>query len=86
MCDVEHKETSKHASFSNKFPPLSFPSRLKKKDDEQQFCKFWNILKQFYINISFIDVLEQMLSYVKFLKDILAKKQRLNEYETIALM
>ena len=32
-----------------------------------------------------MDALEQMPTYVKFMKDILSKKQRLEEYETITL-
>ncbi|XP_050944027.1 uncharacterized protein LOC127150368 [Cucumis melo] len=43
------------------------------------------MLKQLHINISFLDVLEQMSSYVKFLKDILTKKKRMNDFETVAL-
>jgi hypothetical protein len=37
------------------------------------------------INIHFADALEQMPSYVKFLKDILSNKRKLEEYETVAL-
>ena len=32
-----------------------------------------------------MEALEQMLNYVKFLKDILARKRRLREFKTIAL-
>ena len=41
--------------------------------------------KQLHINISFVEALEQMPNYVKFLKDILARKRRLGEFETVAL-
>ena len=51
----------------------------------QQFAKFLDIFKKLHINISFADSLEQMPSYVKFMKKILAKKKRLGEYETIVL-
>ena len=37
------------------------------------------------INIHFADALEQMPSYVKFLKDILSNKRKLEEYEIVAL-
>ena len=43
------------------------------------------MLKQLYINIHFVEALEQMPNYVKFLKDILARKMRLGEFETVAL-
>ncbi|PIN11091.1 hypothetical protein CDL12_16311 [Handroanthus impetiginosus] len=38
-----------------------------------------------HINIPFAETLEQMPSYVKFMKDILSKKRRLGDYETVAL-
>ncbi|PIN19344.1 DNA-directed DNA polymerase [Handroanthus impetiginosus] len=38
-----------------------------------------------HINIPFAKALEQMPSYVKFMKDILSKKRRLGDYETVAL-
>ena len=43
------------------------------------------IVKKLHINIPFVDALEQMLSYVKFMKDILAKKMKLSDYETVSL-
>ena len=61
---------------------LHFPGRLKKKGDKQQFKKFLDVLNQLQINILFVNALEQMPLYVKFLKDILANKRRMNEYET----
>ena len=38
-----------------------------------------------HINIPFFDIWEQMPSDVKFMKDILANKRRLSDYETVAL-
>ena len=43
------------------------------------------IFKKLHINIPFFEALEQMLGYVKFMKDILAKKRKLGDYETISL-
>ena len=43
------------------------------------------IFKKLQMNIPFIEALEQMSGYVKFMKDILAKKIRLGDYETISL-
>ena len=43
------------------------------------------MLRQLHINIPLVEALEQMPSYVKFMKDILSKKRRLEEYETVAL-
>ena len=43
------------------------------------------VLKQLHINIPFVEALEQMPNYMKFLKDILARKRRLREVETVVL-
>ena len=44
------------------------------------------MLKQLHINIPFVEALKQMPNYVKFLKDILARKRMLREFETVALI
>ena len=41
------------------------------------------MLKQLHINIPPIEALGQMPSYVKFMKDILSKKCKLGEFETV---
>ncbi|XP_024958923.1 uncharacterized protein LOC112499884 [Cynara cardunculus var. scolymus] len=64
---------------------LPFLERMKSKNVDEQFKKFLDIFKQLHINIPLVEALEQMPSYVKFLKDILHKKRRLNEFETVAL-
>ncbi|KAJ9566697.1 hypothetical protein OSB04_002663 [Centaurea solstitialis] len=64
---------------------LPFPSRLKNKNMDKQFKKFLDIFKQLHISIPLVEALEQMPNYVKFLKDILSKKRKLNEFETVAL-
>ncbi|KAA0054400.1 hypothetical protein E5676_scaffold2750G00210 [Cucumis melo var. makuwa] len=79
------KEVSNQAMGSNPLPPSSYPSRLKKKSDDQQFAKFLDVLKQLHTYIPFVDALEKIPSNVKFLKDILAKKRRMNDCETVAL-
>ena len=52
---------------------------------DKQFSKFMEVFKKLHINISFADALEQMPSYVKFMKDILANKRKLSDYENVAL-
>ena len=61
-------------------PP--FLQRFQKQKQDKQFSKFLKVLKQLYINIHFVEALEQMSNYVKFLKDILARKRRVGEFET----
>ena len=43
------------------------------------------VFKNLHINIPFADALEQMPSYVKFMKDILSHKRRLADFETVNL-
>ena len=43
------------------------------------------VFKKLHINIPFADALEEMPRYVKFMKDILSKKRRLLEFETMNL-
>ena len=66
-------------------PRIPFPQRLKKNKLDKQFSKFLEVFKKLHINIPFADALEQMPSYVKFMKDILSNKRKLEEYETVAL-
>ena len=44
-----------------------------------------DLFKILHINIPFADALEQMPSYVKFMKDILSHKRRLADFETVNL-
>ncbi|KAJ9535162.1 hypothetical protein OSB04_un001759 [Centaurea solstitialis] len=64
---------------------VPYPQRLRNQREEQQFKKFLDVFKELHINIPLIDAIEQMPNYAKFLKDILSKKKKLNEYETVAL-
>ncbi|KAL5558150.1 hypothetical protein UlMin_034361 [Ulmus minor] len=49
------------------------------------FPQFLDVLKQLHINIPLVEALEQMPNYVKFMKDMLTKKRRFGEFETVAL-
>ena len=79
------KETEKHARADEPTIPILYPQRLKKGKLEKQFAKFLYIFKKLHINIPFMDALENMPSYIKFMKKILASKKKLEEYGTITL-
>ncbi|XP_038994739.1 uncharacterized protein LOC120118867 [Hibiscus syriacus] len=66
-------------------PPSSFPQRLKKYNDDFQFKKFIDILDQLYINFLLLEAIDQMLTYAKFLKEIVTKKMKVEKYETIVI-
>ncbi|KAK8565000.1 hypothetical protein V6N12_058576 [Hibiscus sabdariffa] len=65
-------------------PPPPFPQRLKKQKQDYQFKKFFDILKQVHINLPLVEALQQMPNYAKFLKDMVSRKKRINEFETAA--
>ncbi|XP_056162170.1 uncharacterized protein LOC115663395 [Syzygium oleosum] len=66
-------------------PPVPYPERLQQHKIDKQFSKFLDVFKKLHINIPFADALAQMPSYAKFLKEILANKQKLEDYETVKL-
>ncbi|KAI3677555.1 hypothetical protein L6452_36821 [Arctium lappa] len=66
-------------------PYVPFPQRLRNQKEELQFKKLLDVFKELHINIPLVEAIEQMPSYAKFLKDILSKKKKLTEYETVAL-
>ena len=66
-------------------PLLPFPQRFQKKKLDNQFSKFFEIFMKIHINIPFADALEQMPNYAKFMKEVIAKKRKLKDYETTKL-
>ncbi|XP_075504544.1 uncharacterized protein LOC142541982 [Primulina tabacum] len=64
---------------------LPYPRRFKKKGLDDQFAKFLEIFKKIHINIPFADALEQMPNYAKFIKDVMSKKRKLQEFEAVKL-
>ena len=64
---------------------IPYPQRLRKNNLDKQFSKFLEVFKKLHINIPFAEALEQMPSYVKFMKEILSKKRKLEDYEMVAL-
>ncbi|KAK9036815.1 hypothetical protein V6N11_021742 [Hibiscus sabdariffa] len=65
-------------------PPPPFPQRLKKQKQDYKFKKFLDILKQVHINLPLVEALQQMPNYAKFLKDMVTRKKRIEEFETAA--
>src|SRR3954465_1003219 len=64
-------------------PP--FPSRLKDQTKDKQYSKFLKMFRSLHINIPFADMLEHMPKYAKFLKELVSKKKKLGEHETVML-
>ncbi|XP_015168628.1 uncharacterized protein [Solanum tuberosum] len=66
-------------------PPPPFPQKFKKQKENECFGKFLSLLKQVHIKLPLVDVLQGIPRYAKYVKEIMANKRRLTEYETIAL-
>ncbi|XP_021675659.2 uncharacterized protein LOC110661353 [Hevea brasiliensis] len=83
--ECESESTSTKAKASKE---ANVEKEDKKKIEEKYvppFGKFLKVLKKLYINIPFTDVISQMPSDAKFLREILSNKRRLEDYETVAL-
>ena len=81
----EEIEAKDQLAMTEPTAPISYPQRLKKNKLEKQLAKFMEVFKKLHINILFADALERVPSYVKFMKDILLKKRRLSDFETVNL-
>ena len=57
-------------------PPRSFILKAPKKN--AQFAEILEVFKQVQINIPFLDAIQQVPSYVKFLKDLVTIKRKTN--------
>lgn len=65
---------------------LPFPQKFDKKKVDEQFSNFLDIFKNLYVNIPFMEALKQVPLCMKFMKIILSKKRKFEDYETIFLM
>ncbi|GKV13738.1 hypothetical protein SLEP1_g24722 [Rubroshorea leprosula] len=66
-------------------PKIPFPQRFLQANLDKQFSKFLEVFKKLHINIPLINAISQMPSYAKFLKEILANKRKLEEFEMVKL-
>ena len=81
----EETEAKDHPVTIEPIAPISYPQCLKKNKLDKQFIKFMEVFKKLHVNIPFANALEQMPSYVKFMKDILSKNRRLSDFEIVNL-
>ena len=72
----EHKQKERVPAYT---PTVPFPQRLQKAKREEQFSRFLDIFKKIEINIPFAEVINQMPTYAKILKEILSKKRKIAE-------
>ena len=82
---LQEKQSEENTTEAKVGIPVPYPQRLKKHKLDNQFTKFMDVFKKLHINIPFADALEQMPSYVKFMKDILSQKRKLADFEIVNL-
>ncbi|KAI3816628.1 hypothetical protein L1987_16331 [Smallanthus sonchifolius] len=64
---------------------IPYPARLKQQKYAKEYEHFLDMFKQLKINLPFIEALQCMPKYAKFLKDLLKRKDRLGELSNIPL-
>lgn len=62
-----------------------FLVRVPKEKFEEQFAKFMDIFRKVHVYIPLLETISQVPIYAKFMKDILSKNRKLDEFETITL-
>ncbi|XP_061364964.1 uncharacterized protein LOC133308358, partial [Gastrolobium bilobum] len=67
------------------YAKIPYPQRFREEIKKQQYSKFLDIFKKLQINIPFTEALENMPNYAKFMKDLLSRKRKLQECETVTL-
>ncbi|XP_058775338.1 uncharacterized protein LOC131649601 [Vicia villosa] len=79
------RKSAKEKMANNVIPNqnLPYPHALSTKENARCYARFMDIFKQLHINIPFAEALEQMPKYAKFMKNILIKKKRYTNEETI---
>ncbi|KAI3732622.1 hypothetical protein L1987_63829 [Smallanthus sonchifolius] len=64
---------------------VPYPARLKQQKYAKEYGHFLDMFKQLKISLPFIEALQCMPKYAKFLKDLLKRKDRLRELSNIPL-
>ncbi|CAN6686569.1 unnamed protein product [Malus baccata var. baccata] len=66
-------------------PHFPFPQRQQQRSKDQQCIEFMKTLAKVQINLPLLDVIKQIPSYAKFLKELCSKKEKFLEYEKVIL-
>ncbi|XP_070015300.1 uncharacterized protein [Nicotiana sylvestris] len=80
---VADKEKSQ--VIGKKIPPAPFPQRLAKHQKEEQYKKFFEMLKQIQVNIPLIEALKEMPGYAKMMKYLMSRKFDFQDLATVTL-
>nr|XP_016477995.1 PREDICTED: uncharacterized protein LOC107799401 [Nicotiana tabacum] len=64
---------------------LLFPQKQRREKLNKQFGRFLEMLEQVHVNVPFTEVLSQMPTYAKFIKEILSNKKKVEETLVVKL-
>ncbi|XP_070001916.1 uncharacterized protein [Nicotiana sylvestris] len=78
-------DKEKSQVIGKKRPPAPFPQRLAKHQKEEQYKKFFEMLKQIQLNIPLIEALKEMPGYAKMMKDLMSRKFDFQDLATVTL-
>ncbi|XP_016487949.2 uncharacterized protein LOC107807985 [Nicotiana tabacum] len=78
-------EKEKSQVIGKKRPLAPFPQRLAKHQKEEQYKKFFEMLKQIQVNIPLIKALKEMPGYAKMMKDLMSRKFDFQDLATVTL-
>uniref|UniRef100_A0A1S3XJG9 Uncharacterized protein n=1 Tax=Nicotiana tabacum TaxID=4097 RepID=A0A1S3XJG9_TOBAC len=78
-------DKEKSQVIGKKRPPAPFPQRLAKHQKEEQYKKFFEMLKQIQVNIPLIEALKEMPGYAKMIKDLMSRKFDFQDLATVRL-
>jgi hypothetical protein len=85
--DLINKKKSLRKEKNQEVPNVKLPYPIKKKKvktkDHLHFKKFMKMLNSLQVNIPLVEALEQMPIYAKFMKDLLTKKRKPLDDETV---
>ncbi|XP_070009650.1 uncharacterized protein [Nicotiana sylvestris] len=83
---IELDESTKLTELIGKKRPLTpFPQRLAKYQKEEQYKKFFEMLKQIRVNIPLIEALKEIPGYAKMMKDLMSQKFDFQDLATVTL-
>ncbi|XP_057740016.1 uncharacterized protein LOC130957152 [Arachis stenosperma] len=83
--EVNLKEPKRRATMDESIL-IPFPSMLKKAKKAPEFdLNMLQVFKKVEVTIPFLDVIQQISKYAKFLKDLCTHKDRIGELETLSL-
>ena len=62
-----------------KVVPLPYPHRKKKDTTEERYQKFLTMLANLQVSLPFTEIISEMPTYARYLKEILAKKRVISD-------